>query len=59
MNAGCLIILHVASLLEGRDAQNERDRAAAAAQHQLRHSSMSSVATAAAGERRRHAVVLR
>ena len=30
MNAGRLIILRVASLLEGRDAQNERDGAAGA-----------------------------
>ncbi len=44
MNGGRLIILRLASLFEGRDAQNERDGAAAAAallQHQLRRNSSS------------------
>ena len=41
MNAGRLIILRVASLLEGRGAQNERDKAASAQQQQLRRNSSS------------------
>ena len=41
MKAGRLIILRVASLLEGRGAQNERDKAASAQQQQLRRSSSS------------------
>tara|TARA_B100000513_G_scaffold195062_2_gene124951 strand:+ start:82 stop:591 length:510 start_codon:yes stop_codon:yes gene_type:complete len=39
MNAGRLIILRVVSLIEGCDAQNERDEAAAQQQQQLRCSS--------------------
>ena len=47
MNAGRLVILRVSSLLEGRDAQNERDRAGTAQQQQqLRRSSSSDAAAA-------------
>ena len=63
MNAGRLIILRVASLLEGRDAQNERDGAAglrisvAAAtpsQQRLRRSSVAAALRAASAPSQQH-----
>ena len=70
MTAGCLIILRVASLLEGREAYNEREEttaaqqlqlssfaAAAPSQQQLRRSS-SSVAAAAPSQQHYNLSVL-
>jgi len=58
MNAGRLIILRVASLLEGRGAQNERDKAASAQQQQLRRSSSSVEAVAPSQQLRRSSTLV-